>query len=359
MSIYTIKIALIFFVSSTFLSCKGQEKTELKLTEVKTSEIGKVVSKLDNKIWVIFQDSKQNYWFGSNGKGVYYFDGIQLKQITTENGLVDNTIRGIQEDELGNIFIETQDGISKYDGISLTTLKPIISPNNKWKLEPNDLWFKYNANDVYRYDGDSLFELKLPRKDLKKAFELDVDGVPFEANNNSPYAVYGLNKDKEGNIWFGTVTAGAFRYDGKSFLWFAEKELSTLPDGRVPGVRSMIQDKDGYFWLSNFISKYKIEPNSLAYKKIAIPAEVTKKRILYFNAGLSDNNGDLWMTTYSSGVWKYDGKTLSNIEIKNDIENVLLVTIFQDLNGVLWLGTNNDGVYKSNGETFVKFEPNK
>ena len=65
------------------------------------------------------------------------------------------------------------------------------------------------------------------------------------------------------------------------------------------------------------------------------------------------------MTTYSSGVWKYDGKTLSNIEIKNDIENVLLVTIFQDLNGVLWLGTNNDGVYKSNGETFVKFEPNK
>jgi hypothetical protein len=25
------------------------------------------------------------------------------------------------------------------------------------------------------------------------------------------------------------------------------KELSTLPDGRVPGVRSMLQDKNGYF----------------------------------------------------------------------------------------------------------------
>jgi hypothetical protein len=49
---------------------------------------------------------------------------------------------------------------------------------NQWRLEPNDLWFGYNANDLYRYDGDSLFELKLPRKDLKKAFGIDTN-QPF------------------------------------------------------------------------------------------------------------------------------------------------------------------------------------
>jgi len=354
MSTNPIKIFLLIIISSTFLSCKGQEKTEPKLTEERNPGIGKIVSKIDDRICVIFQDSKENYWFGSNGKGIYYFKGSELKQITTENGLIDNTIRGIQEDKMGNIFIETPEGISKYNGISFKTLKPIVSPNNNWKLEPNDLWFGYNANDLYRYDGDSLFELKLPRKDLKKAFGIDTLTSPF--NSNNPYSVYGVDKDEEGNIWFGTFVAGAFRYDGKSFLWIGEKELSILPGDIAPGVRSMIQDKNGYFWLSNFKSKYKIEPNKLEYKKLK---GFEKDKPNYFNSGLSDNNENLWMTTYGGKVWKYDGKTLSNFEINNGNKDILLITIYQDNNGVLWLGTDNDGVYKSNGETFEKFEPNK
>ncbi|MFK8037371.1 MAG: two-component regulator propeller domain-containing protein [Crocinitomicaceae bacterium] len=173
----------------------------------------------------------------------------------------------------------------------------------------------------------------------------------------------GVNKDKDGNIWFGTATAGAFRYDGDSLLWFGEKELSTLPDGRVPGVRSMIQDKDGYYWLSNFYSKYKINPDlPKGYKKVKavdLPEEITKDKILYFTSGITDEKNNLWMTTYGGGVWKYDGKTLSNYKIHNGKEEVLLICIYQDNNGTIWLGTNNDGVYKRNGTKFEKFEPNK
>jgi ligand-binding sensor domain-containing protein len=253
-------------------------KSEHKKIETETIEIGTTVSELDNQIWKIFQDSKGKYWFGSNGRGVYYLDGNKLKLFTTTDGLVDNSIRGIQEDNIGNIYVETPEGISKFDGKQFTTLKAIKSSYNQWKLNPNDLWFGYNAYDLYRYDGDSLFELQLPRKDLTKAFGIETEGVPFKGLNNTPYAVFGVNKDKAGNIWFGTATAGAFRYDGNSFLWFGEKELSTLPDGRVPGVRSIIQDKEGYFWLSNFISKYKIEPNNLQYEK----KEIIEKRTQIF-----------------------------------------------------------------------------
>ena len=161
-------------------------------------------------------------------------------------------------------------------------------------------------------------------------------------------------------MWFGTVKAGAFRFDGKSFLWIGEKELSTLPDGRVPGVRSMIQDKDGYIWLSNFYSKYKVNANSpKGYEKLKavdLPKDLVKDKILYFNSGISDKDGNLWMTTYRGGVWKYDGKTLSNIEINNGEEIVLLMSIYQDNNGIIWLGTNNDGVYKQEGTNFEKFD---
>ena len=81
-------------------------------------------------------------------------------------------------------------------------------------------------------------------------FGINIITSPF--NSNNPYSVFRVDKEKEGNIWFGTFVAGAFRYDGNI----------------APGVRSMIQDKNGYFWLSNFKSKYKIEPNTLEYKKI-------------------------------------------------------------------------------------------
>ena len=359
MTMNSIKIVLLIFVSSKLLSCNGQAKSEHKQIETKTLEIGNTAFELDNQIWKIFQDSKGKYWFGSNGKGIYYLDGNKLKLFTTIDGLVNNTIRGIQEDINGNIYIETPEGISKFNGKQFTTLKAIKSAYNQWKLNRTDLWFSHNANDLYRYDGDTLFELKLPRKNLKKAFGMEPEGLPFKSHNNTPYAVFGVNKDKDGNIWFGTATAGSFRYDGNSFLWFGEKELSRLPDGRVPGVRSMIQDKNGYFWLSNFYSKYKINPalpnGYEKLKAVDLPSEFTKDKLRYFNAGIADKDGNLWMTTYGNGVWKYDGKTLTKFEVKKGTENVLLISIYQDNNGTIWLGTDNDGVYKQNGDNFEKY----
>lgn len=349
------KTLLIIVIAIAFLSCRGQEKAERKQAGAEAMQIGKVVSELDNQIWKILQDSKGRYWFGSNGRGVYCLDGNELRQFTTSDGLVSDAIRGIQEDKDGNVYIETFDGISRFDGSQFTALKAIRSSYDQWRLEPDDLWFGfYNANDLYRYDGDSLFELRLPRKDLKAAFGIDTSISPFDSNN--PYSVYGINKDRDGTIWFGTFVAGAFRYDGKSFLWFDEKELSILPDGTAAGVRSIIQDRDGYFWLSNFKSKYKIDSGNVSYEKFS---GIEKGKPNYFNSGLVDKDGDLWMTTYGGGVWRYDGKTLTGLSVKKGAENVLLVSIYQDNRGTMWLGTDNDGVYKQHGDAFKRFEPSK
>lgn len=361
MTINPVKLILIILVSSNLISCNGQVKSESKQTEIAPFEIGKTVAEFDNQIWVVYQDTKGEFWFGSNGNGIYHFDGKTLNKITTNDGLVHNQVRGIQEDINGNIYIETPVGVSKFNGASLTTLKVIKPPNSKWKNESTDLWFNCNGNNLYRFDGEWLHELHLPEQDLK-LLNIDFD-KHLEDLNFSPYSVYGIDRDRDGNIWIGTIKAGAFRFDGNSFLWIGEKELSTLPDGRVPGVRSMIQDKDGYLWLSNFYSKYKINADSSkGYKKLKavdLPKDIVKDKILYFNSGLSDEEGNLWMTTYGGGVWKYDGKALSNIEINNGEEDVLLISIYQDHDGIIWLGTNNDGVYKQNGSNFEKFEPNK
>lgn len=312
-------------------------------------------SVLSDRIWVVYQDSDNNYWFGSNGDGLYRYDGKNLHQFTREDGLVDNQIRGIQEDKNGTLFIETPSGINTYDGNSFSLLEPITSSVVQWRLDPDDLWFGYNAVDIFRYDGTSLYRLMLPRQNIAEKLGEN------EYAKYSPYTVYGLDKDRAGNLWIGTLSAGAFRYDGESFLWIGEKELSTLPDGRVPGVRSILQDKEGYYWISNFNSKYRID-STLAdgyekLKAVDLPKDVIEDKILYFNSGLVDQAGNLWMTTYEGGVWKYDGDSITNTEINNGEETVLLISIYQDNKGVIWLGTDNYGVYRLNGTKFERFIP--
>lgn len=356
MAIKLIKAYLIILVSLSFTFCKSQGNVEVIENPSEIIAEGTVVHSLDESIWDVYQDSKGNFWFGSNGSGLYYYDGKDLRLFTKFEGLIDNTIRGIQEDKKGNILIETPSGVSKYNGKSFSSLTPIVSKKNQWKLEEDDLWFNCNgnANNVYRYDGENLFQLELPKQDIEGVLGIYEEGMRY-----SPYTVFGIDKDKEGNIWFGTVIAGAFRFDGKSFLWVGEKEISRMPNGTEPGVRSILQDTEGNIWLSNFITKYKINEGSpVGYEELPTGFKYDENLdgIGFFNSGLIHEKGDLWMTTYGGDVWKYNGDKLLHFPISNEEMEVLLISIYQDNDGVLWLGTDTDGAYKFNGETFEKFK---
>jgi len=112
--------------------------------------------------------------------------------------------------------------------------------------------------------------------------------------------------------------------------------------------------------LSNFLSKYKMNTQTTSkYLKLTATdkdADVLKDKLPYFNSGLKDDKGNLWMTTYGGTVWKYDGDKLTNQSVKYGNEEALLISIYQDRKGQLWLGSNNAGVYKYKGENFEKFE---
>ena len=339
------KFLLSFCILVLSISCASQHS-------------GQEEAYLAESIWVVFQDSKSIYWFGSNRQGVFTYDGTSIKQYTTKNGLVNNTIRGIQEDRFGNIYVETASGISKYDGDSFSKLIPVKSPENKWSLSPTDLWFGYDANHVRRYDGETLHELKLPEQDLQTALGIN----PLDRQED-PYIVYGVDKDKDGNLWLGTVLAGAFRYDGDSFIWVGEPELSIRSDGTVPGVRSMLEDKNGGMWLSNVLHQYQIDSTQTSgYSKLTgltTTWEPGLEELAYFNSGLVDTEGNLWMTKYGGTVWKYDGEKLVEFTVSHVGEKVLIITIYQDKDGTLWLGSDNYGVFRFDGEAFQKFEVRK
>ncbi|MFV8337866.1 ligand-binding sensor domain-containing protein [Flavobacterium sp. LB3P21] len=355
MVLYTILLISFF---STFTSCNGQINS--KTQEEKTTAIGVTVSQIDKTIWVIYQDKKSNFWFGSKDNGVFYYNGQLLKHITIQDGLVSNEIRSFQEDSAGNIFIETERGVSKFDGQSLKTLQIANpeSPSTDWRLEPNDLWFRigFNKNGPYRFDGEYLHYLKFPKSPQEDEFN--------SKNKNAslrPFGLYSIYKDRKGFMWFGTSSLGLCRYDGKTLSWHYEEQLQTTPEGGDFGTRAIFEDKDGKFWINNTRFRYNVKPNSsinLGYSKengIGYLNENNEMEFPFFHSITEDNEGNLWMVTYDNGVWKYNGKELIHYLIKDGITDVLLFTIYKDNKGVLWLGSHNAGVYKFNGNSFEKF----
>jgi ligand-binding sensor domain-containing protein len=355
MAFYTILLISFF---STFTSCNRQNNS--KTPEEKTIEIGITVSQLDETIWVIYQDKKSNYWFGSKENGVFCYDGQLLKNFTMKDGLISNDVRGIQEDLYGNIYFDTGQGVSKFDGQSFKTLQIIkaISPTDNWMLNPDDLWFRieFTNSGVYRFDGEYLHYLKFPKSPQEDAFYRNNSGT-----NLRPYGLYTIYKDRKGVMWFGTASLGFCRYDGKTISWHYEDQLQTTPEGGDFGTRAIFEDKDGMFWINNTRFRYNIKPNSssnLDFQKedgIGYLNENNQMEFPFFHSLTEDNEGNLWIVTYDNGVWKYNGKELIHYPIKDGETDVLLFTIYKDNKGVLWLGSHNAGVYKFNGHSFEKF----
>jgi ligand-binding sensor domain-containing protein len=323
-------------------------------------DTGVTVTQLDKTIWTIYQDKKSNYWFGSKENGVYFYNGQRLKHITTENGLVSNEIRGIQEDANGNVYFDTEKGVSKFDGRTFKTLQIAnpASPLNDWVLKPDDLWFRMGStkSGAYRFDGKYLHYLKFPTSPQENMFYMKNPNTSLK-----PYGLYTIYKDRKGYMWFGTASLGVCRFDGIALNWHYEEQLQTTPNGGDFGTRAIFEDKNGKFWINNTRFRYVIETygyKSVTFKKesgIGYLNKTNKMEFPFFLSITEDNKGNLWMATYENGVWKYNGKELIHYPVKDGETDVLLFTIYKDNKGVLWLGTHNAGVYTFNGHSFGKF----
>ena len=324
---------------------------------------GDTVTELSNNIMIINQDKKNNYWFGSWQDGLYKYDGKTIIHFTTNHGLPSNRVEEIKEDNQGNIYVNTSEGIIKYDGEGFSKLEETIGTTEKWGLSKNDMWFK-NFTDptfVYRYDGTTLHKLKLPK------IKIGEDWIQKNPTSPNPYAIYCTYKDSKGNIWLGTAVLGALRYDGFKFDWITESDVSELHNGPSNGVRSIIEDKEGYFWF-NTEYKYGIynKPSStkrgydstLFYERVKSIGCLDGKKDGDLNEYLSiiqDDKKKLWIAIYLNGVWKVDGENIKHYPIQVDSKNIPVFYLFKDNKGSIWLGTQENGAFKFNGKKFEKF----
>ncbi len=334
---------------------------------------GEVVFELDPATLHVFQARNNDFWFGSQGRGVYRYDGKTLVRFTTKDGLGYNHVGGIQEDKAGNIYFTTTSdfdtdrrkftqAISRFDGKTFSTLAvPEKTAADGWKLQPDDLWFGggQDSGVVFRYDGKTMHRLEFPRTKEGDDFLAAHPRSKYPNMKFSPYDTYINFKDSKGHMWFGTAMLGVVRYDGKTFTWLTESELR---NGSF-GSRSVVEDKDGKFWFCDSRHRYTVDATNKAGPKftkedgIRDAKDATKPRIEGIISAVRDRDGVLWLATYGDGVWRYDGKDVTRYPVQDGGKDITVFTIRQDNRGWLWLGTHAAGAYKFTGKTFEKFKP--
>ena len=179
-------------------------------------------------------------------------------------------------------------------------------------------------------------------------------------------------KDNGGNLWFGTTGAGVYKYDGKSFTRYAEKE--GLTSTFVTGIA---QDKRGNIWVATdngiFCSKgglfssleIPVFDGSNASSTLGIASSNASNKKLQVYCIVGDKKGNIWFGTEGQGLWRYNGATFTNfkcidstwIEVStggsaNYKQNGFVSALLEDKNGNIWISSSLTCLTYYDGKTF-------
>ena len=109
-----------------------------------------------------------------------------------------------------------------------------------WELNPDDVWIvAYPGNHgPYRYDGEKLYHLKLPKSPAEDAagalwmacggdgvWKYDGKDVTRYPIGNGAYVI-SIYRDRKGKVWIGTVKHGVYALVSGRFEPFKPSEPS-------------------------------------------------------------------------------------------------------------------------------------
>ena len=331
------QIFSILLVAILFTSCNGQTSTTQSKKELNSTKNIKQQTQIvrtngtsSGVVGCELLDKEGNLWFSINGEGAYRYDGKSFTNFTTKDGLCNNNVSAIIQDKTGNILLGTSSGICKFDGKTFTKYPIPDTMSITCMLEDKDgnLWFGVIDKGVYRYDGTNVSNFLYKYKH------------PFFGDKNEKY-ISDILQDKNGNLWFSSWNGGGvWKYDGKKFINF------------VPSVEyyKANQDKRG---LSNTAQN----PLNNSTSGSFIPSRDYISDDMIFSM-TEDNSGNIWFATRDHGLCCYNGKTFTSIGKNEGFNSRGATEILQDSKNNFWITTADKGIWYYDGKTFKNFTEN-
>jgi signal transduction histidine kinase/ligand-binding sensor domain-containing protein len=288
---------------------------------------------------------------------------------TVEQGLPHGTVRGVAQTADGYLWLATYEGLVRFNGEKFRILDKAYSPavlSNSivtlLRTADDTLWLGTLAG-LMRY-RDGAFET-IPMEggpDIVNALAAAPDGtiwigtahgrllhvagrraVPVNVPlPRTPITTLAANA---GGIWIGT-SGGLSRYrDGRLDTWTAANGLS----GNT--IVTLATDGDDALFVGNATGLDRVVDGAaggIAIEHIGgLPADqVTALR--------RDRDRNLWIGTYSNGIFRLSGAHLDSYGIGDGLLNPTVRTIFEDDEGSIWIGTNG-GLEQLRAGAFVNW----
>ena len=274
----------------------------------------------------------------------------------TENGLPQNTVQAIVQTQDGYLWIGTQEGLARFDGLNFTVFDkentPAFKSNDiRFLVEDRQgrLWISTSYGLVCRHNGQF---------------------TSFTVNEGLPDNSVGpIVEDTKGNVWIGTA-GGLSRFENGNFKTFtAEQGLSrnviqTLcarADGSVlvgtsSGMQSLSNDQFSSFTLPDYVNIANINaiaetPDRMVWfgtldglvlvnGPSSAPLTLSNNRV---SALRLDRAGALWVAT-SGGVARVKNGSAEIFSAADGLSSNLILSIYEDREGSIWIGTEAGGL---------------
>ena len=320
----------------------------------------------------------------------------------TEHGLPQNTVHAIAQTPDGYIWIGTEEGLARFDGVKFTVFDKQNTPAFKSNYIKTLLADRQGALWIGTAQG-----LVRMLNGKFTVFTRD-EGLPSET-------IQAIHEDREGNLWVATATGlGLFKSgglttfttkerlisgsiqalfeDSNGALWIATPYgVGRVKDGNFTNyavrdglgsnsVRAIQQDRDGLLWfgslggLTSFngsrFTTYTNRDGLPNDRIISLQADrdgglligtagglcrFINGRFSGFSRGealststilslLEDREGNLWIGTESGGINLLKDTKFTTYTVKNGLSNDLVKAIHEDQQGNTWIGTDGGGL---------------
>jgi ligand-binding sensor domain-containing protein/signal transduction histidine kinase/ActR/RegA family two-component response regulator len=232
----------------------------------------------------IFEDSSGNIWVGTQDGGVKIYDGKNFRQLIVKDGLAHNTVNAIKEDKHGNILIATEGGLSIYNGQTFKNITVKDGLPSRYVMcllldACGNIWLGTYGGGVVKYTptaGDG-------------AGKIDIFSIK---DGLSDSVVLLMIFDDFGNLLIGTnsginkLDAGEFDRTGQKLIKQYDKYEGFR--GIECNQNAVFKDKDGNIWFGTVRGAIKYNPKEEVLNKKEPVTHITDLKLFYEKVSLSD-----------------------------------------------------------------------
>lgn len=305
-----------------------------------------------NSVWELVVDSRGTLWVATDGVGLGRYDA-QLDKIILNThsafdpySLMHTTVNGLHEDTNGDLWVGTfPEGISFWNRSSSSVEAYYHEANNTKSLNHSAVLCFFKDSDGVLWVGT---EGGLNRFDpVSREFKR------YSGDENSLFpenAVLSVVEDKNNDLWFGTWSAGVYKYN---------KETGSVrqyfPDNSVSGsigsefVWQLLSDKNGDLWAAtetSGLNRYDFETDTFT-SFLTESSSGQGNNVEFIWPIFEDSYGDFW-AGLEVGVALFDREALKfsspELSVRSLLSQTRVSAIFEDSRGILWFASHNNGL---------------